>query len=61
MSKRIKKERTSKRNLSIKYVIIGGGIAAVSCLRELTSLVSIDDDIMLVTSSSTLKEVQKIL
>ena len=49
-----------KRKASlINYVVIGGGIAGVSCAKEIARLKSKDEDsqIILITSTELLKEV----
>ena len=51
MSKRRKNDENKT-----KYVIVGGGIAAISCLRELSSLV-VTESVTLITASSVFKEV----
>jgi hypothetical protein len=49
---------TKKKN---KYVVIGGGIAGVSCAQELGRIHARDDDIniVLVAASEVLKEVRR--
>lgn len=42
----------------LQFVIIGGGIAAISCARELCALVGPNISLTLIAASSVLREVE---
>jgi len=45
----------SAESIGTKYVIVGGGVAGVSCLQELEALCEPGDSITLISASPVLK------
>lgn len=59
-SANVRKRESKKRKASLtNYVVIGGGIAGVSCAKEIARLQSKDETsrVILITATGLLKEV----
>ena len=51
----------SSEELHLPYVVLGGGIAGVSCAKELARLTSSDTRILLISATKLVKETKSVL